>query len=155
MAVGSLYSVATSTAAIGNSVPKTLIVITGGATAVTSIERLYVGQSTQDTSENVDVKFQRASAAGTSTAFTVAKMSNLAGATAATLGVNATVEPTYTSNTILINQAFNVLSGFLWTPGSDDEVITIPPSGIAGLCLITALASSATLDYGMIYREYG
>lgn len=153
MATGSLYAVAI--AAQAQTAAKTLIELTAAATTVLSLERAYISQSTFDTSESLSAKIQRVTTTGTGTAFTIAKMSNLAGTVASSAKTNMTAEPTYTANTILINQGFSALAGWLWTPASDDEVITVPPSGLLGIMLNTAPSASMSFDYGCVFREYG
>ena len=153
MAIGSLYAVAV--AAEAHTDADTLIELTAAATCVISLERAYISQSTQDTSENLSAKVQRITTTGTGSAFTIAKMSNLAGTVASSAKTNITVESTYTANTVLVQQGFNVLNGWLWTPASDDEVITVPPSGLIGIMLNTVPAASIDFSYGCVFREYG
>ena len=59
------------------------------------------------------------------------------------------------ANEIYITQGFNVLSGWLWTPASDDEVITLIPSALVGIMLSVAPSASMDFSYGCTYREIG
>jgi hypothetical protein len=151
--LGNLYSV--SIAAQAQTAAKTLIEITAASTAVSTVERIWLTQSTFDTSENLSCKVQRVTTTGTGTSFTPRKLMNSAPAYAGAVETNSTVEPTYTASTDIINQGFNVLSGFIWTPASDDEIISIPPSGLLGIMLNTAPSASMSFDYGCIIREIG
>ena len=153
MAMGRMYMV--TIAAQAQTAAKTLIELTASSAIVVAIDRMYVTQSTQDTSENLSCKVQRITTTGTGTAFTPRKTSNGDGAAVATVKTNMSVEPTYTASTDLVNQGFNTLSGFLWTPASDDEIISIPPSGLLGIMLNTAPVGSISFDYGCTFREIG
>lgn len=151
--IGEMFTIAETTASFGASAPTTMVVMTAASTGVILVERLFTGQSTQNTSENLGVTFGDTSTAGTSTAQTPEPLMK-GHAAAGTYGVNATIEPTYTAPG-MIEQAFNVLSGYLWTPASDDEVIAISPSDIAGFKLDTSIAIAATFNYGVTVREIG
>lgn len=151
--IGRLYAV--SIAAQAQTAAKTLVEVTSAATKVTLVERMWVTQSTFDTSENLSVKVQRITTTGTGTATTPVPMSVGDSAFAGAVETNSTVEPTYTASTVLLNQGFNVLSGFLWTPASDDEIISLAPSALVGLMLNTAPSASMSFDYGCTIREVG
>lgn len=151
--IGSLYSI--SIAAQAQTVAKTLIEIASASTAVTLVERMWISQSTFDTSENLSAKVQRITTTGTGTSTTPVKMVVSSAAYGGTAKTNMTVEPTYTSSTVIINQGFNVLSGWLWTPASDDEIISVAPSGLIGIMLNTAPSASMSFDYGCTLREIG
>ena len=155
MAIGRLFAI--TVAAQAQTAAKTLIELAGAATVVTTVERMWISQSTFDTSENLSAKVQRITTTGTGTSSTatVAKIDSGGAALAGTVKTNMTVEPTYTANTVIVNQGFNVLSGWLWTPASDDEVISIPPSGLLGVMLNTAPSGSMSFDYGCTFREIG
>lgn len=151
--IGEMFAIAETTASAGASAPYTMIDFTAAATGIVMVERLFCSQSTQDTSENLSILMGDMSATGTASAITPEPLMKGHGA-AGTYQVNTTIEGTYTAPGI-IEQGFNVLSGFLWTPASDDEVIAISPSGIMGFKLVTSIAIAATFNYGATIREIG
>lgn len=153
--IGRLYSFAIGAQA--QTAAKTLMEITSAADSVTMVERIYISQSSFDTSENLACRVQRVTTTGTGTAST-AGVAPLQAGDAAFGGVmetDSTVEPTMTANTELIEQGFNVLSGFLWTPANDDEVIVISPSALLGIRLDVAPSASMNFGYGCTLREVG
>jgi hypothetical protein len=67
---------------------------------------------------------------------------------------NHTIEPTYTATEEILQLGWNVLSGLLWTPANDDEVIVIPPAVGVGVGFNLDVAiSSMDLSYGATIRE--
>jgi hypothetical protein len=146
------------TVAIGSqaqTAAKTLIEVASAADSVTLIERLSLGQTSFDTSENLGVKVQRITTTGTGTATVPEPMQVGAAAFGGVVETNSTIEPTYTAATEILESGFNVLSGFLWTPASDDEVIVISPSALCGFALDVAPSASMDFSYGCTLREIG
>jgi len=135
----------------------TLMEISSAADSVTLIERMYVSQSSFDTSENLAVKVQVITTTGTGTdsSADVNPIQIGDAAFGGTFETNCTIEPTYTANAVYVEQGFNVLSGWLWTPASDDEVITLSPSGLVGVMLDVAPSGSMDFHYGCTIREIG
>ncbi len=153
--IGRMYGFAIEAQA--QTVAKTLIEIASAADGVTLLERAYIGQSTFDTSENLSARVQRITTTGTGTTSTTAVAPFQVGDAAfgGVLESNSTIEPTYTANTVLVNNGFNVLSGWLWTPANDDEVVVMSPSALVGVKLNTAPSASMSFDYGCTMREIG
>lgn len=153
--IGRLYSFATATAAI--SAAQDLMELGAPADAVCLIERMYIGNSDFNTSENVSATCGL-SASGTGTdevaAGNIVPLQAGDAAFAGTFESNHSIDGIPTANSIFVNQGFNVLSGWLWTPASDDEVITLSPSAVAIVRIATA-PTSMTLNYGMTFREIG
>ena len=150
--IGRMYSVAIGSQA--QTTAKTLIEVTGAADSVTIIERLWLKQTSFDTSENLGIKLEDVTTSGTGTATTPNPLQEGDAAFGGTVETNSTVEPTY-SGTVLLEDGFNVLSGYLWTPASDDEVIVISPSQIQGFSLDVAPSASMNFSYGCTLREIG
>jgi len=48
-----------------------------------------------------------------------------------------------------------VLSGYIWTPANDDEIIVISPGDIIGMNLDVAPSVPMDFSYGMTLREIG
>ena len=151
--IGRLYTVAIGAEA--HTAADTLIEIASAADSVTLLERAYISQSSFNTSENLACKIQRITTTGTATA-TVPEPKMVGDAAfGGTVETNSTVEPTYTAGTEVLEQGFNVLSGFQWTPASDDEVIVISPSALLGIMLDVAPSASMNFHYGCTIREIG
>lgn len=145
---------------IGNqaqTAAKTLMEIASAADGITIMERAYISQSSFDTSENLGAKVQRVTSTGTGTASSsgVAPFQVGDAAFGGVMETNSTIEPTYTASTELVQQGFNVLSGWLWTPANDDEVVVISPSALVGVMLAVAPSASMNFSYGATLREIG
>jgi hypothetical protein len=151
--IGNLYTIAIGAQA--QTASKTLIETVSPATAISTLERAYISQNSFDTSENLGCKIQRITTTGTGTTTTAVPTQVLTAAAGGTQKTNMTAEPTYTASTVLLQQGFNVLSGFLWTPANDDEVFAIPPSGLLGTMLDVAPSASMNFSYGCTFRQIG
>ena len=151
--IGRLYS--TTIGAQSQSTAKTLIEAGAASDVVMLVERAWVSQSSTDTSENSNIKIERISISGTGTDSSAAVAPLNPGDTAysGTLETNHSIEPTY-SGGLLVEQGWNILSGFLWTPANDDEVIVLAPSALVGMSLDVGITAS-DLSYGMTLREIG
>ena len=153
--IGRLYSASIGLQA--QTTAKTLIEIAAAADLIVTLERMWISQSSFDTSENLNAKVEDITTTGTGTTFTAPTPAPLVTgdiASTATVKTNFTIEPTY-SGEIYVSQGFNVLSGWLWTPANDDEVIVVSPSQIAGIRLDVPPSGSMDFRYGLIYREIG
>lgn len=150
--IGRIYTVAIGAEA--HTAADTLIEIAAPADATVFVERIYISQSSQDTSENLACKVERITTTGTGTTTTARPTEEGDSAFGGVVKTNLTVAPTY-SGTVLIEQGFNVLSGFLWTPASDDELIVISPTKLVGIMLDVAPAASMNFHYGCTIREIG
>lgn len=151
--IGRLYTVAIGSQA--QTAGLTLVEIASAADSVTLVERLWIKQTSFDTSENLGVLVQRITTTGTGTATTPEPMQVGDAAFGGTVETNATIEPTYTAGTEIIEDGFNVLSGFLWTPANDDEIIVLSPSTLVGMALDVAPSASMNFSYGATIREIG
>jgi hypothetical protein len=153
--MGRLYSASIPNEA--QTTAKTLVEIAAAADLIVTLERMWISQSDFDTSENLGVKVEDETTTGTGTTFTAPLPFPLVTSdtpSTAVVKTNFTIEPTY-SGGIYLTQGFNVLSGWLWTPANDDEVIVISPSQLAGIRLDVAPSGSMNFSYGLIYREIG
>lgn len=150
--IGRIYTVAIGSQA--QTAAKTLIEVTSAADSVTLIERLSLKQTSFDTSENLGVKCEDITTTGTGTATTPNPLAEGDAAFGGSVETNSTIEPTY-SGTVYLEEGFNVLSGYLWTPANDDEVICISPSQLAGFSLDVSPSASMNFSYGCTLREIG
>lgn len=151
--IGRMYGVGIASQA--QTAAKTLIEVAAPADSVVLVERVYIKQTSFDTSENLGSTFQRISASGTGTATTPRPLQTGDAAYGGTVETNATIEPTYDANGVLVEEGFNVLSGLLWTPANDDEVLTVSPSALIGVNLDVAPSASMNFSYGCTLREIG
>ena len=155
MAIGQIYRINVENEQ--HSAANTLMQVQSPSDAVTIIERVSIGQRSVDTAEQLSGKIQRIATAGAGTAHTPTKTQEGFAAYGGTVTVNVTGSPLpdYTGGDLLYTESFNNLSGFLWTPASDDEVIVIKPSGILGVALTHAPIAATNFDYGATIREVG
>lgn len=151
--IGRMYAVGIASQA--QTAAKTLIEVAAPADSVVFVERLYITQTSFDTSENLGTTIQRITSSGTGTATTPRPMQAGDAAYGGVVETNATIEPTYDANGVLYESGFNVLSGFLWTPANDDEVFVVSPSGLVGFNLDVAPSASMNFSYGASLREIG
>lgn len=145
----------------------TLIFLNPGTTAGYRILRMWISQAANATSaqQRVEVVTQL-TAFPTLTSVTPKKLKGpgdptaiLVGGTAGaagTCGINASAEGAG-AKTVLWDDSFNVLNGYLWIPSSEKETLWMPPGGSAGLGLHFP-AAPATLTgwtFGMNFEELG
>ena len=150
--IGRLYSVAIGSQA--QTTAKYLIEVASAADSITMIERAWISQTSFDTSENLGTKIQDIATSGTGTATTPRPLQEGDAAFGGVVETNCTIPPTE-GTPVWVEQGFNVLSGFLWTPANDDEVIVVSPSQLAGMNLDVAPSGSMDFSYGMTLREIG
>jgi hypothetical protein len=134
---------------------KTIVELAAPADAVVTVDRMAIGQTSFDTSENLGSTIQRITTTGTGTATTARPHSLGDPAYGGTVETNSTIEPTYDANGVVYEAGWNVLSGFLYTPANDDELIAISPSGLLGLNIDVAPSASMNFSYGVTFREIG
>jgi len=150
-----IYSVSMNNVAVTGAI--TLVQLKAGTASILRILRAWVSQSNLTSSAEQRVQILRKSGAATVTSFTPLLVdpgdaaSNMVSSTSGT-GTNASAEGT--DGDILVADNFNVLTGWLWIPTPEERII-IPPSGILGLKLPTAPASSMTTSAGFLVGEEG
>lgn len=141
----------------------TLAFINPGATASIEILRAWVSQSANATSAQQRVNLvTQASAFPTLVSATPAKVklsdaaSQITGGTvgaAGTCGVNASAEGAG-SKTLLLPDAFNVLSGWLWVPTPEERIVmNAGASEGFGLHFPAAPATLTGWSFGIVFRE--
>ena len=149
------FTVAVAGSSVAANSTKTLVVITAPSNRIVRVKRIRGSQRTINGSQQMLISLQRASAAGTSTANTPAPDEDNGGAAGSTVGVNCTVEPTYTAGKVLASDDWNALMGSdLYWPPEDRKVV--PPSGIVGIALINPTGNSAVApDMVVEFEEIG
>jgi len=145
--------------------PVTLAFINPGTDRSIEILRAWVSQSANATSAQ-----QRVQLATQVTAFPTLTLatprllkgrdpvSAIVGDTdgaAGTCGINASAEGAG-AKTAVIDDAFNVLNGWLWLPGPAETII-LPAGFASGLSLFLPVAPATLTDwaFGMVFRELG
>lgn len=130
----------------------TILEIAAPATAIEKLLRAYVDQSSVTTSTTTRIRLLRKSATITGTASppTPAPL-DASAASGATVKWIATVEGT--DGTVIKEDGFNYLNGWLWVPG-DREAVIVPPSGLIAL-KFPAAPTSASWTFGIIHDEIG
>jgi len=150
--IGRMY-----TAKIGaesQSAAKTLLEIAAAADSVVLVERLSINQSTFDTSEQLHTKTQDVTTTGTGSSLIPRPLQRGDSAFGGIVLSNLSAESTY-GTAIHQEDGFSVLSGYLWTPANDDEVIVISPSQLVGMNLDVAPSVPMDFSYGATLREIG
>jgi hypothetical protein len=95
---------------------------------------------------------QRFTAAGTSTAVTPQKLDPADAATEADAGENATIEPTYTSNEIVLAIGLNQRATFRWVAAPGGELV-YPATASNGLGIQTPTASTVAVTAMVHFEE--
>lgn len=130
----------------------TILELTAPSTAIVRLLRAYVFQSSVSTSTMARVRVLRKSATITGTA---------SPPTPAPLGADAAAGSTAkwiataegTDGTVVKEETFNYLIGWLWVPGADEKIV-VPPSGIIAI-KFPAAPTSATFSFGFVFEEEG
>lgn len=135
----------------------TLVQVKAPTDSVLKLLRAWISNTDLETSNQLRAQILRKSAAATVTSHTPAPTavgmpaSGAVGGTAAT-GVNASVEGT--DSTVLVDDGFNILNGFLWVPTPDEQIV-VPPGGIIALKLASAPAGATVVSAGFVWDEIG
>lgn len=134
----------------------TQLLMSVGSGAVMVLERAAISQISLDSSEQSDASI-RAFAIGSTGGDAVVEN---AADTTATVSTTVTVEGTIaiaegsSTETVYYHQGWNLLSGFLWTPASDDEGILNDLSSELDLAIPgTNVANTWHCD--VTFREFG
>lgn len=141
----------------------TLVFLNPGTTCSLEILRAWVSQSANNTSAQQRIQLvTQVTAFPTLTAATPAKLkrgdavSAIVGGTAGaagTAGINASAEGAGTK-TVIFEDAFNVLNGWLWVPTPEERII-LPASHASGLGLYFPVAPATLTNwaFGLTFRE--
>lgn len=118
------------------SATETNIEITGGAAVITAIDRIRISQSTHTTSEQYQIFLQDVTTTGTGDAYTPEQKEPGSQASAATVEIDSSVEPTYAGSTFHMNTNWNSLTGrdIVYPPGRE---IFIAPSALMATYIVT------------------
>jgi hypothetical protein len=126
---------------------KTALTIISTATMRPRIKKLVgmnIGSVTLDA--QIEVQVSRFTAAGTTTAVTVNGTDSADPAAVMTFGSNATVEPTYTANTLLASLIYNPRGQSLWQAYDKDAELLLPATAANGAgALLNTLGGGTTV----------
>ena len=162
--MGKVYTVSGGGITVANQAV-TLVFINPGVTRGIEVLRCWVGQSANATSAQQRVQLvTQVTAFPTLTSATprphklsdpTAAIVGGTGGAAGTAGINATAEGAG-AKTITIQDAFNVLNGWLWVP-TPKEVMILNASAASGfgLHLPVAPATLTNWAFGITYEEVG
>jgi len=130
----------------------TILELTAPSTAIEILTRWWINQSSVTTSTATRGRLLRKTATVTGTASPPTPAPRGAdAASGATVKWIATAEGT--DGTVVDEDGFNYLNGWLIIPGEPEQVI-VPPSGIVAL-KFPAAPTSASWTFGMAHREVG
>jgi hypothetical protein len=142
-----------------------LVFVNPGTTMALEILRMWIAQSANATSAQQRVQIAtQVTAFPTLTTFTPRALkrgdpvSAIIGGTAGaagTCGINASAEGAG-AKTVVWEDAFNVLNGWLWVP-TPRETLIMPSSSASGLSLFLPVAPTTLTNwaFGMTYAELG
>ncbi len=151
--IGRMYTLNVANEA--QTVAVTLMELLAPADAIVSVERIQITQTSFDTSENLGTTVQRITTTGTGAAVVLRPLEAGSPAAGVTSETNHSAEPTYDAAGILLEQGWNVLSGMLWTPANEDELLVLSPSGLLGINLDIAPSGTMNFSYMLTARESG
>lgn len=151
MAVHGTYEVHGDAQTISTAI--TILEVTAPSTNILLINRAWVQQSSNTTSSMCRIRILRKTGTITGTASppTPAPV-DVNAASGVTVKWVATGEGT--DGTVIVEEAFNLLNGWIWVPTLPTSRIVVPPSGIIALKFAAAPASSSW-TFGFEYEEIG
>lgn len=131
----------------------TILEVTAPSTAVLELTRAWVVQSSSTTSAMARIRILRKTATITGTASPPTAIAlDAAAASGATIKWIATAEGT--DGNVIVEEAFNILNGWVWVPSTSRTRIIVPPSGLIAL-KFPAAPTSASYTFGFEYEEIG
>lgn len=126
----------TASGFIAIAATKTALIIGSTANIRPRILRYDVSTTGTPTSDQgVEYQVRRATALGTSTAYTLGSSdpSDVAGTPVVTAGTNCSAEPTYAAGSWLVDRAQNPRATYQWAAYSPDEEIILPATAANGV----------------------
>lgn len=131
----------------------TIIGLTSATTIRPKIYEIFIGSAATPADQAFNIKAQRFTAAGTSTAFTPIAIDPADPAALAAAGFNHTVEPTYTANAYLYSFSFNQQASIRWVV-PPEEGLVCPATAANGIGLVWEEVSGGTaLTEATIHHE--
>jgi hypothetical protein len=139
----SIYAAQGTSAVAG----RTALILVSTATIRPRILEYVLGQlGTPSGDGAIEVTVKRFTVAGTTTAVTPASTDSGDPASTLTAGSNATVEPTYTSNTTMADVTYNPRTIYRWTAYDQRAELIMPATAANGIgFLVAGLGSGITI----------
>jgi hypothetical protein len=139
------------------SPPLTALIITSGGTSSPrpKITQVVLGTTgAPSTDAGYRVTAQRATTAGTATAVTPNPVDPAETACETTAGSNATAEPTFTANSILLDASCNPRATWTWMPYQTEGELIVPATANNGIGFtVTDFGGSSTVRVNAVFRE--
>lgn len=149
MASGDVYTASYRATSYSNT--KVFIELKAGTTNGFEVLRIYLGQSSNTVSfmnEAIVATYTGLGTGGTS----ITPVSHVEGQSGTTLtSAYGALTADGTGESIILNEAFNELAGWLWVPHADERIV-IKPSGILGVRYRTANYPFTAVSH-ITYRE--
>jgi len=141
-------------ASVTNTASVTQVVLTSTAAIRPQIYDLLIGSAAAPADNAANYQIKRFTAAGTTTSLTPQAIDNADPAATATSGYNASVEPTYTANALLLSISCNQRTTARWLARDRSELIA-PATAANGLGLFSATVggSAVAQTYTILYEE--
>lgn len=145
--------------AIPVSTAITIIQIKAGASTPLELLRAHVSQGISETSTQEQILILMKTVAATVTAQTPGLWPNggagpiAASAVGSTTGTGITATAEGTDGQILVNEGFNIVSGWTWVPSSEKERILVPAGSIIALKFPVAPSASITVRASLVFAE--
>ena len=138
-----------------NTAGTTMLGLTSATTVRPMIYQVIIGSPATPSDTSAEYYLQRYTAAGTSTAFTPVAIDPADPAALSSSGYNHSVEPTYTSNAILLRIAKYQRGPFTWNAWDNESRLKLPATANNGVgVLANAVGGSATTeDFTIFYEE--
>ena len=131
---------------------RSVLEVTADTTHILRLLRAQISNESSVTSEQLEARIIRKSAAGTGTSRTPVDASGAGSTFGGTARSNMTAEGTVTD--VLWREGWNVLTGWTWNAYDDDDIIA-PPGGIIAIELPSAPAASITLNALLEFEVIG
>lgn len=129
------------------TVAQTVLTVISTATIRPRIKMLKgLNLGTVSTDSNIEVQCSRITTTGTTTGVTVGGTDSGDPAATVIFGSNATIEPTYTANTLLASLIYNPRGQGLWQAYDPAAEISLPSTASNGLgCLLNTIGGGVTI----------
>lgn len=146
-----IYTVHGDAQAVSTAI--TVLEVTAPASGALEIIRAWASQSSSTTSAQARIQILRKTGTITGTASPPTPVPMQVGQAASGVTVKWKATNEGTDGVIPVDDAFNILSGWLWLPVPEERIF-VPPSGIIALKFPSA-PTSANWTFGFTYREIG
>lgn len=148
MASGRRYAIVINNTAIPSA--KSIIGLTSAATVRPKLYEINLGSPATPADNAADANVKRFTATGTVTAFTPTALDNGDPASLTAGFVNASVDPTITSNSQMLAFGWNQRAAYRWLANPDSEIVA-PATASNGLVVQNQVVNAAFNVTGCIF----